>query len=373
MQSHAAVLLLYTFLANNKPFAEYVLVCAEPTSLLLGLLEMLYNSTSTQAEGAASTTLAPVGSAYMLLICVLLLSQDPVFAAELHKGPLITSVPWYRERTITGITLGSLAFLVLLRAASHSLGKGQRQDVYIATNSLAALGNLAPHASGISSLAAQRMIAVYDLLRRRLVHLEQPPDDGAAPSEEELSVTRELLRIVLEVINTMLVQALPRNPEMAYSLLHRQELFASLKDHPWFGNLLTNITTVVDYFNARVEAERTKQGWEWSVDRVLEVIKQDLRTWRHDRLSPVSDLNFAYEEEDSSQNFFLPYVWSTVVLGSHSGIRWNLSCVKVFTLPSAERDTLALTELEITNQPEELGNVRSPLRDRKEPLADEFV
>lgn len=35
----------------------------------------------------------------------------------------------------------------------------------------------------------------------------------------------DFLRIVLEILNTVLTAGLPQNPELVYALLHRQEVF----------------------------------------------------------------------------------------------------------------------------------------------------
>ena len=40
-----------------------------------------------------------------------------------------------------------------------------------------------------------------------------------------------------------------------------------------FGELTENITAVIQYFNARVEQARGFGGWDWSVEKVLDVIK----------------------------------------------------------------------------------------------------
>lgn len=335
LHSHAAVLLLYTLLANNRAFKEHVLVCGEPQAVLLPLLELLYQATPVGSDPTPSDMPGNEPCTYMILICVLLLSQDPVFASNLYRTATLGFVHWYKERQVTGITLGSLTVLVLLRTAYHSIGNREGQDVYLATNSLAVLGNLAPHVSGLPSHAAQRFVAVYDLLRRRSQQLEKrSADEMQSPAAEqaasELSVTQEFLRIVLEVINVMLVHGLPRNPELAYSLLHRQELFADLAQHPRYGMLVANITAVVDYFNERVEVARAQHEWEWSVDNVLDVIQQDLRTWRSDRLHPAPSLQFSYEEH-SPENFFVPHVWTLAVTSSLSGIPWNPKSIKLLS------------------------------------------
>ena len=61
------------------------------------------------------------------------------------------------------------------------------------------------------------------------------------PQVTELNIYTDFLRIVLEIVNAILTYALPRNPEVVYALMHRQELFAPFKDHPRFVELLENI------------------------------------------------------------------------------------------------------------------------------------
>lgn len=55
--------------------------------------------------------------------------------------------------------------VVLLRTAHYNMSK--LKDVYMHQNTLAALVNLAPHMSGISSHAAQRLVSLFDMLSRR--------------------------------------------------------------------------------------------------------------------------------------------------------------------------------------------------------------
>jgi hypothetical protein len=55
--------------------------------------------------------------------------------------------------------------VLLLRTAHYNLSK--LKDVYLHTNTLAALANLAPHMSDLSSHAAQRLISLFDMLSKR--------------------------------------------------------------------------------------------------------------------------------------------------------------------------------------------------------------
>jgi len=60
---------------------------------------------------------------------------------------------------------GSLLVILLLRTAHYNLAA--LRDVYLHTNTLAALANLAPHMHSLSSLAAQRLVSLFDMLARR--------------------------------------------------------------------------------------------------------------------------------------------------------------------------------------------------------------
>ena len=45
------------------------------------------------------------------------------------------------------------------------------------------------------------------------------------------------------------------------------------QDDPRFAELVENVGVAVRYFNDAVERARAAGGWEWSVDKVLNVIK----------------------------------------------------------------------------------------------------
>jgi hypothetical protein len=55
--------------------------------------------------------------------------------------------------------------VLLLRTAYYNMSK--LKDVYMHQNTLAALANVAPHMSGMSSHAAQRLVSLFDMLSRR--------------------------------------------------------------------------------------------------------------------------------------------------------------------------------------------------------------
>lgn len=161
--------------------------------------------------------------------------------------------------------------------------------------------------SNLSCHAAQRLVSLLHLLDRRHSRLKAEAVAAAAAgsgmeSEEtterrtlELQLYSDFLRIVLEIVNAILTNALPSNPELVYTLLHRQEVFASFRADSKYSELMENVTLVVDYFGKKVE-EAGRDGAIATADRVLEVIKLHSRGWRRDRLRAFPELRFTYEE-----------------------------------------------------------------------------
>lgn len=111
LRADTSTLLLYSLLHANPTFLEYVLVRTDLDTLLLPLLEVLYC--------AARRTPNQI---YMLLIVLLILSQDASFNANVHKLAL-PGVPWYRERLLARTSLGSLMVVILIRTVKYNLSK----------------------------------------------------------------------------------------------------------------------------------------------------------------------------------------------------------------------------------------------------------
>ncbi|KAK9817010.1 hypothetical protein WJX72_008242 [[Myrmecia] bisecta] len=325
-----SVLLLYSLLHDCVNFQNYVLVRSDLETMLLPLLQMLYTASSRTPS-----------QMYMLLIIILILSQDIAFSQNIHKI-IVPAVPWYKERMLVKTSLGSLLVILLLRTAHYNLSK--LKDVYLHTNTLAALANLAPHAAGLSAHAAQRLVSLFNMLARRYQRLNNQANgsivNAADHASNEVQVYADFLRIVLEIINCIITTGLAHNPELVYALLHRQEVFEPFRTHPRFAELLENVKVMLDFFNAKVEEARLAKGWDWNVEKVLAVIKGNLRHWRPDKLRQFQELRFTYEEETSPEDFFVPYIWSLVV--GNTTIPWNGHAIALFSPVGALEEGLSL-------------------------------
>ncbi|KAM3326597.1 dymeclin isoform X2 [Capsicum chacoense] len=326
LADETSVLVLYSLVHGNSDFLEYVLVRTDLDTLLMPLLETLYNAprrTSNQI--------------YMVLIILLILSQDSSFNASIHKL-VLPSIPWYQERVLHQTSLGSLMVIVLTRTVKYNLSK--LRDVYLHTNCLATLANMAPHVHRLSGYASQRLVSLFDMLARKYNKLAETKNDkmhvpNGEPKEvnslqedtaAELHIYTDFLRIVLEILNAILTYSLPRNPEVVYAIMHRQEVFQPFKSHPRFNELLDNIFMVLDFFNSRMDAQ--KMDGEWSVEKVLQVIIVNCRSWRVDGLKMFTQLRFTYEQESHPEEFFIPYVWQLVL--SRSGLNFSPSSINLF-------------------------------------------
>lgn len=64
--------------------------------------------------------------------------------------------------------------------------------------------------------------------------------------------------------------------------------------------------------------------------QVHQVIKEALLQVPSHHLKKFPELKFRYVEEESPEEFFVPYVWSLIF--NKSNVFWNPGCVQLFAL-----------------------------------------
>ena len=356
-------LLLYLLLHGNRDYLDYTLSRTDPETLLLPLLKLLHDSRALS-----------INRLYMLLILLLMLSQDAGFITTAQKVT-IPHVPWYRERLLGTISLGSLFVVVLVRAVQANLSGAQ--DAYVHTNCLAALANIAPHLRKLHPHAARCLVSLCDLFSRRYFKLQrrltradggEGTDGGRAEERDDAEgddatqLTIDFLRIGLEAINLCLASGPALNEHLVYSLLERTSVFDPLRRHQLFGDLIENIDHVLEHFGATLRAQPSAAVADgslpggaapaggassdavWSVEAVLSHIRDAGSSWRAERLQPVADLRFTYEQEPSPEEFFTPYIWSVVY--ERAAVGWDPSRIVLFQVrpPTADDEAGAAAE-----------------------------
>ncbi|KXJ28564.1 dymeclin [Exaiptasia diaphana] len=320
-------LLLYLLLHRNPNVSSFTFARKDIDKLVLPILKLLYSAEDHNAHHI-----------YMSLIILLILSQNEAFNKSVHEIT-VSNIPWYTERTISNITLGGLLVLVVLRTIQYNMTK--MRDKYLHTNCLATLANMSSQFHALHPYVTQRIVSLYALLSKKhakvMELIKQFPQNGSANGASkddttedtdyvaDLAILEEVIRMVLEIINSCVTNTLHHNPNLVYTLLHRRELFAQFRSHPTFQDIIQNIDTVLAYFSARLEQHPDQT---LSVGVVLDVIKQGALQWPKDRLKKFPELKFKYVEEEQPEEFFIPYVWSLVYKSSL--LYWNPEHIEIF-------------------------------------------
>uniref|UniRef100_A0A098M0J8 Dymeclin n=1 Tax=Hypsiglena sp. JMG-2014 TaxID=1550645 RepID=A0A098M0J8_9SAUR len=324
--SDHATLLLYTLLHQNSNVRTYMLSRTDMENLVLPILEILYHVEERNSHHV-----------YMALIILLILTEDDGFNQSIHEV-ILKNITWYSERVLTEISLGSLLILVVIRTIQYNMTR--TRDKYLHTNCLAALANMSAQFRSLHQYAAQRIISLFSLLSKKHNKvLEQATQSlrsslSAADSPlpdyaQDLNVIEEVIRMMLEIINSCLTNSLHHNPNLVYALLYKRDLFEQFRTHPSFQDIMQNIDLVISFFSSRIE----HPGAALSVERVLEIIKQGALALPKDRLRKFPELKFKYVEEEQPEEFFIPYVWS-LVYNSAVALYWNAQDIQLFTRDS---------------------------------------
>uniref|UniRef100_A0A8C4S7M1 Dymeclin n=1 Tax=Erpetoichthys calabaricus TaxID=27687 RepID=A0A8C4S7M1_ERPCA len=305
-KSDQATLLLYTLLHQNTNVRTYMLARTDMENLVMPILQILYHVEERNSHHV-----------YMSLIILLILTEDDAFNRSIHEV-ILKNITWYTERALTEISLGSLLILVVIRTIQFNMTR--TRDKYLHTNCLAALANMSAQFRCLHQYAAQRIIrGPFDL-----------DENSSLPDyAQDLNVIEEVIRMMLEIINSCLTSSLHHNPNLVYALLYKRELFEQFRTHPSFQDIMQNLDMVIGFFSTRLE----QAGTDLSVERVQEVIKQGAVALPKDRLKKFPELKFKYVEEDQPEEFFIPYVWS-LVYSSGAGLYWSPQSIELFTMDS---------------------------------------
>ncbi|XP_074021732.1 dymeclin isoform X2 [Numenius arquata] len=342
-KSDQATLLLYMLLHQNGNVRTYVLARTDIENLVLPILEILYHVEERNSHHV-----------YMALIILLILTEDDGFNRSIHEV-ILKNITWYAERVLTEISLGSLLILVVIRTIQYNMTRTRdkylhtnclaalanmsaqfrslhqyaaqriisytcrhlRRYVYVLDKlyfphshcstlqhcfstlsdngeellSLTCSHILRSYASSLFSLLSKKHNKVLEQatqsLRGSLGSNDSPLPDYA----QDLNVIEEVIRMMLEIINSCLTNSLHHNPNLVYALLYKRDLFEQFRTHPSFQDIMQNI---------------------------------DLK---------FPELKFKYVEEEQPEEFFIPYVWS-LVYNSAVALYWNPHDIQLFTMDS---------------------------------------
>lgn len=157
----------------------------------------------------------------------------------------------FTERSANGLTLGGLLISIILRTIQFNVVR--MRDKYLHTNCLAALANMSSQFQHLNPSVTQRIISLFNLLSRKhsklLDLLQQQSIRGddisrTTTANDDLTTVEDVMRTVLEIINSCLIHTLQDNVNLIYALLYNRDLFDNYRTHPNFQDVLQNIDLV---------------------------------------------------------------------------------------------------------------------------------
>lgn len=244
---------------------------------------------------------------YIVMIILLMLSEESAFAQNC-RGVTLKDVPFYTQKSLKDIQLDSLIILVLLQVAQYNMYS--TRDMYLQTNTLATLANMAPTLSNVYPVSCQRLLGILEKLYDRLGKLsekEKSSDNSDSnnqfnPLAFDMQLTSDYLNIILEVLNAIVTNNLTSNSTLVYCMLHKKECIDAIHADPQFHDISENVVIVVDYFCRILEGDVSSSAHTQSphgaltTEKIQQIIENGMKTWKNDLLKGSTDLKFSYEE-----------------------------------------------------------------------------
>ncbi|KAL4216561.1 hypothetical protein ACF0H5_024284 [Mactra antiquata] len=144
LRDDQSTLLLYLLIHRNSNMKTFILSRSNIDQLVMPLLKILYHAQDKNSHHI-----------YMALIILLVLSEDDVFNKAIHEI-VLKNVPWFKERSMSEISLGGLLILVVIRTIQYNITR--MRDKYLHTNCLAALANMSSQFTDLHQYVAQRLV-----------------------------------------------------------------------------------------------------------------------------------------------------------------------------------------------------------------------
>jgi hypothetical protein len=383
LHTEVGALLLYTLLQASPSFAESLAVRSDLDTLVMPLLRTLYfasrshtfiskeytnkrtagSSTSSNDASLGSTfdirscPIRSLSQLYVIIILLLLFSQDPSFGRDAFKRISVPHVLWYKERQLKNINLGSVLLLTLLRTLLFNLSR--MHDAFILSNCCAVMMNLSTAVAGLHEYASMRLASVAVTVMKKHAKLDLSAPTMESPrfhkrsSEMEgeefsspLSMHAEVAHTLLTVIKQSLSpNSIEANLHLTYALVyHQADLIKLCKDTNLYSTKETGrILSVTLKASSLIQAEGARtapKALKVLQDQVGSLIAAaeaaDAKIPSKRRRSPSTgedDYTFTYEEEADPEIFFVPYVWEVVVCCTTSTtISWKKDDIRVFPL-----------------------------------------
>eukprot|EP00980_Cylindrotheca_fusiformis_P020317 scaffold7344_cov145-Cylindrotheca_fusiformis.AAC.15 len=354
LHTEVGALLLYTLIQASPSFAESLVVRSDLDTLVLPLCRTLYFASQSNAymakdfsshRNSLGSTILDIRSCpfrsqsqlYVIIILLLVFSQDPSFGRDAFRRINVATVIWYKERHLKHINLGSVLFLTLLRSLMFNLQR--LQDPFLLSNTCAILMNLAPSVANMHEYAAMRLISVTISVMKRHAKLKassqnenSEEEDITTPLGMYSEVANNLLSIITDCLSPRMIEG---NLHVIYSLVYHQADFTKIfKDKTLYSSKKTDRLLSITQTAALLIQEESARSAPRAL-KVLEVKMDVLKSAaeKKKKKGRSDDFNYTYEEDSDPETFFVPYVWEVIVcVVTSSTIEWEKNEIRAFAL-----------------------------------------
>lgn len=179
----------------------------------------------------------------------------------------------------------------------------REQDKFLHTNLLATLANMSGSFKRVSPYVCEKLVSLFRRLVKRFTRAlrasnqahnghsaadqsdrvsEADTDVGGESAANDLSIYEEVLRMLLEIINSCLASQMMHNPNLVYTLLYNCSIFEPFQANPSFQDVLANIELVISYFSNQIKMQSKEETP--SVVEVYQIIEESSKKWTSEKL-----------------------------------------------------------------------------------------
>lgn len=319
-------------------------------ALVLPILKQVYNVPILAAD-----------SRYILLITLLILTQDAKFCVTVHRDIVLKPqhTLWYTQSRLGDISLGSLIMLVLFRAINNSCGASSigTSDTFLHTNCLATIANLSPYAISAHPQTAQKFVGCIRSLYRRHVRMlekiNQSRNTHKSNHDEDVNYLQQLIgnneqciRIVLDaLLASMNPTNLASNIAILYEVIRERDIFDTLGSDSSIGDGISSpvapVLRIVNHFTRALNVDHEKD-WDgdsggmssfdkevslWHEEDFSKKLVSTIPSWEGgieslEKANELRQLKFTYKEDEHPEVFFVPYC-SKLTCNYTSDLQWQ--------------------------------------------------
>ncbi|OUM65563.1 hypothetical protein PIROE2DRAFT_7404 [Piromyces sp. E2] len=124
----------------------------------------------------------------------------------------------------------------------------------------------------------------------------------------ELQIDEDLIMLLLEIINSCIINSLKTNLQLVYSVMREKEVISNLKSIERFKLPADNIIYTIEFFESKIVFAEDLP----SSDDIMKQITQISKSWEPSKLKKTDAIKFKFEEEKDYSLFFLPYIYNLI-------------------------------------------------------------